>query len=744
MKLDQILVRSSRIGLSFIMLLSLHTNSAFAAAEAGLLPIEKSQVNKSLIDDLFNPDQSGDNGDDEDNGINQNRNNNVNPNKNKNKNGNGQGRGKGGGKNGGNNYNKNASPQMEQAEINDDFKCNLFESMPYQDILSAVNALNSAINSPACGDAKVNTESIVENNKEIVEAIKALREYKEGTKEIKPEDSGEIITNVDRAIRAATTVANSFAQSDVLKKECRQAMSGGEVALAVNDLINGLTPYALMAAPYVGAASATPILPFIVGGAVVTGAVASMAKIISESSVNVKDPTVRRAIVENTCQYIRLDQRYKFLIKSRQEQISKISADISSTQRLFSAKVDGVTGGTNGMMDRKHALDKVALEVNNALTTASQQMQLDQQVVKSTSDDIMVCQMGVQMAAMAKDRKSYVAATLNALDQAMVAYGSNSIAQANALKMSSSIALKNLDQVAKKQASHRVDFQACAANTKSLMETINQAGNLSKQLIKLAQDEVEKNLQNNREYALVKARLSTLSQKQIQADLVTESLDNLKATANAIAQSEINSEMERLRRGLFQNGAFGALGSASPVLAWFKHVQGLHQAKLKNFKEGLAGLQLRAHRMTKSGSNFIPMYPGAYQANKVQLEQDQLDAQNMVPFNLKQLPLGTREHDDVCRELSDVWNRWTVTVEDLAAMDAFCSMIEPYVFDTRPEDASLVQMCRGYSKASAKSGSYGARLSTIAQAKEDLVKSKTRDWALFVQKKMDALICLED
>lgn len=732
MKLDQILVRSGRIGLSFIMLLSFQANPAWASSEEeGLLPIEKSQVNKSLIDDLFNPNRNNNQNPNQNPNRNNNQNQNYNPNRNNpNRNGNSnQSRNNG--------YIKNS--QVGESKVTDNFKCNLFESVPFEDILSAVNSLNSAVNSPACGESKASVQAIVDNNKVIAEAVKNLRGYKENPETVQSENASDIVTNVDAAIRAASSIANSFAQTDLLKKECRQAMGAGDVALAVSDLINGLTPYALMAASFTGGTAA---IPFIVGGSVITGAVGSMAKIIGENSANVQDAQIRRAIVENTCQFIRLDQKYKFLIKSRQEQISKITADISASQRLFSAKVGGLSGGTNNLMDRKNALDKVSLEINGRMASVRSQLELDKQFMKSTSDDIKICQLGIQLAVLSKDQNSYVATMLTSLNEAMGAYGSSNIAQGQALKASSAIAIRNLEKVAERQFTGQVDFKVCANVTKSLVETIDQSASLSKQLVKLAQDNVERGLQGNKEYTQFKARLSTLNQKQYQAERVTESLDNLKAYANAISQSEINSEMDRLRRGLFQNGFFGSYGSSSPVLLWFKHVKGLHTGEVARFQESLRALRGRAFKMTKSGT-VIAGYPGYYQVNQKQMDKDRFDSQNLVPFNLKQLPLGTQEHDAVCRELDDVWNRWTVAIDHLAAMDSFCNMIEPYVYDTRPEDADLVKMCRGYSYASSKLGALGASLSTVAAAKNALVQNRTRDWALFIQKKMDALVCLQ-
>lgn len=734
MKVSQFAVRSSRLGMAVLMLLSFQAKPVWAAGatdadDAGILPIETSNVNKSLIDELFGPEanngnSNSNNGNKNNNqNNNQNRNNNNNQNRNSNKNRNG---------------NTDSYQSVSKSNISGDFKCNLFESVPYNDILSAVNALNSAVTSPACsGDSRVSVQGIVENNKAVADAVKDLRGYVENPDTIQAENAAEISNKVDVAIRAATSIANSFAQTDLLRKECRDAMSAGQIATSINDVINGLTPYALMAATLTTGGAAA--VPFIVGGSIITGAVSSMTKIIDENSVKIEQADVRRAIVENTCQFIRLDQKYKFLIKSRQEQISKITTDLSASQRLFSAKIGAFSNGTSGLVDRKNALDVANRELSEVMTTARGQLELDKQFMKSTTDNIKICQLGIQLSIMSKDKSSYVAQMLGTLDQAMIAYGTTNIAQAQALKMSGTLAVNSLESVATNQFSGKVNYGTCAQSTKSFVETIDQSASLAKQLVKLAQDSIEKGLESNKEYSQYKARLSSLNQKQYQADRVRKSLDKLQAYANTITQSEIDAEMNKLRRGLFANGYI----SSSPVLKWFEYVNGLHRSEVARFNDGLASLRGRAYKMTASGKT-IPTYPGYYQMNQKQLQKDSYDAKNLFVFNLKLLPLGTTEHDNVCRELNDVWSHWTAAIDHLAASDAFCNMLEPYVYDNRPEDASLVKMCRGYSKNAIQAPAYNRDIpSAVAAQKDALVKNYTRDWALVIKKRMADLACVD-
>jgi hypothetical protein len=711
MKAEQMLGRGRIFCLALLVLMSFNLTSVLAAqgdgrGDAGLLPIENSNNNKSLIDELFEQISAGTNNGNQ---------NNKNPDRDNNK--------------GPKNY-----LEIKKSNVNGDFKCNLFESVPFEDILSAINSLNQAVSSTACsGDSSVSAQGIVDNNKTIADAVKELRGYVENSAAVQPENAANISNKVDLAIRAATTVANIFAQTDLLKKECRQSMSAGQIAISLNQVINGLTPYALMAATMTTGGAVA--VPYIVGGSIITGAVGSMTKIIDENGVKVNQPEVRRAIVENTCQFIRLDQKYKFLNRPRQEQINKITADISSSQRLFKVTVNSLNGKL-GFSEHLNSLNKVMVEMNMTMSAARSQLELDKQFMKSTSDDIKICQLGIQLGAMAQDKTSYVSTMLVSLDKALVAYGTSNVPQVKALKISGDLAMKNLRSVAVHQLSKNVNFKKCAETTKSFVETLDQSADLSEKLVKLGQEGVEKNLSGDKEYSLYKSSLRTLNQKKIQAQRVTDSLENLQAYANSIAQSEINAEMDRLRRGLFGNNLMGL--ASSPVLRWFEFVNGLHRADVARFTEGLDELRSQAFQLSPRGKD-----SGAFRGYYPKFTGDAKAAQNLMQFNLNDLPIGTLEHDDVCRELQDVWSRWTSAVDHLAASDAFCNMVEPYIYDNRPEDKSLVSMCRGYSRNSPKSNHGQAVLSTVAALKNSLKTDHTRDGALLIKKKILELACVD-
>ncbi|HWU44239.1 MAG TPA: hypothetical protein VN132_12400, partial [Bdellovibrio sp.] len=475
-----------RLGLAMITLVQFQTVQVYGetthqkveSIDSSLFPIETQPVTGTPIDDLF-PTQphitpgDGSNG----NGTG------------KTQTGNQQKPTNGNTTTGGTTTNGNGS--MKTADTT--FKCSLFENTDFKDVLSAVNSLNQAVGSPSCGGTSINVQGIQDNNKKIADAVKALNGFLENPETVQPENAAAIVNNVDIAVRAANALATTFGSSDLMNKNCRDQMNGGQVALALNDIINGLTPYALMAATMTGGTAA---VPFIVGGSVITGALSSMNKIVTENSTKINDAQVRRAIVENTCQFIRLDQKYKFLIKNRDEQVSKISKEITASQNLFSQKVDGLSKKTSGLVNRRNALSDTSSSLDKKLSAAVNQLAMDKAFVVGTTDEIKICQIGLQLASLSQDQSSYVATMLNSVDEAMLAYGSSNIAEARALKFSGQIALNSLNQMASQQFTMNSDFSGCAKAAKSFVETVEQSGALAKRIVKVAQDNVDKELKS--------------------------------------------------------------------------------------------------------------------------------------------------------------------------------------------------------------------------------------------------------
>ncbi|MBO9665386.1 MAG: hypothetical protein J7501_01060 [Bdellovibrio sp.] len=611
------------------------------------------------------------------------------------------------------------------------FKCDLFTNNDYSDILAAANALNQAVSSPSCNGSTLSAQSVIDNNKKITDAIASIQPYLDTPENVKPEDVPKIVSTVDSAIRAANTLATTFANTDLMKSTCRDQMSGGQIALAINDMINGLTPYALMAASMTGGTAA---VPFIVGGSVITSAISSMSKIVTENSTKIQDPSVRRAVLENTCQYIRLDQKYKFIMRSRDEQILKLSNAMKSARNLMSVKYSGVSNSTNSLMSRNSALNQTSVVVEGNLKSADPQLASDKQFVLGTSDDVKICQFGIQLAADSQDNTTYVSIMLSSVDQALAVYGSTKVPQARALKASADIAISSLNKMATTRFNFNSDFSPCARAAKSLLETVEQSASLSRQLLKMARANLDKELKNSPEFQKIQASLVAEQQQKQQAARISNSLDNLRNYASHFSQSEIDAEMDRLRSGLFANRT---LGISSPVLAWFNYTVGLHKAAISKFKEGVVSLQNRAYKMTKAGSTPPAYYGSQATLTAEQIKADRASAANLETFVPSLLKEDSRAYVDTCREISDVWNRYVTAIDHLAAVESFCQMIDGYIYDNRSEDSALVQMCRG-GQTNIGVGNFQSDLGAM---KANIIREKSNAWAALIKKRINALGC---
>lgn len=604
-------------------------------------------------------------------------------------------------------------------------QCNLFENSDLVELSSAVNSLNQAVGTPSCsGSSAVGAQTVLDGNKKIMDSVGALQGFMADPSTITPESSVLIANNVDIAIRTANSMITTLANTDLMNKSCRDQMDAGQVALAVNDIINGLTPYALMAATMTGGTAA---VPFIVGGSVITGALSSMNKLVNESAKKLQDAKARRAIVENACQFIRLDQKYKFLIKNRAEQVQKISTELSSTRKLFSNQMTGLSSSFGNLIERKAVLTSDAAALDRVLTPAVQQLEMDKIFLNGTNDPLKICQIGIQWAVLANEKGSYIDSILGSVDTALTSFGSTSVAEARALKFSSQYALQGFNQFASLPFTLNSDFAPCAALSKSFFETMDQTAKFSKRLMKLAVDNANREIKENSLYPQVQTQLEVLNKKQLQSELVVGSLDNLKAYATSFVQSEIAAEMSRLRMQVF--------GTGTSLVAWFQFTENLHNSAAKDFTLGLRRLQNQAYMLTESGKRFASSGGSAFVGLTLN-QKDWDDAQVLKPFDSLVNKKGTFEHTNACREMKDVWDRWVVAVDHLSALESLCGMIDSYVYDTRTEDRAIVKVCRGTVDG------LGARSkSNLQNLKDSLVQSKSAEWVLALKAKLTALGC---
>jgi hypothetical protein len=612
--------------------------------------------------------------------------------------------------------------------VGPEFQCNLFESTPLGEVLSSITALKAVTSAPAC-DGEINRQTLNDNNAKITQVITDFKPYIDNPDLITADKAGEIGTQVDAAIQSAATIAATFANT-ALSKKCRAGINGAKLATSISSVINGLTPYALMAA---SATVGTAAIPFIMGGSILTGVIGNIGSIIEQNTMNVDDELVRRAVLENTCQYVRLEQKYRFLSSTRKEQLKRINQDINLSESMFSAKVKTMSPKANALIVRRNAIELTMRQINESLSSTSDQFKGDKAFFNTAGNERTACNFGVAIAKTTDDKTSYASVMLGTLGQAMAVYGKNSGVQAATLQANAQSAIDDLKSYSTKATHSPDEIKTCAETAKYFVKTIEDSATTSKQLLKYAKSAVEAEMQKTSDFGLLRASIGTLDAKKIQAQRVINSLDALNAFRDTMTRAEIDDSIRNIRESLFSRSW---LVMKSPVEKWLRRSEALHNDAIKEFHKGLESLRQQA--LVIGSGPAVPQVKGKPAVPGVNQKYVDIraQAQQLQNLTLRTVPLESEVHTNVCRELQGVWNMYGVAVRQLASMYAFCGLIEPYLLDARKDDHFLVVWCRGDRRE------HGG-LSNIATMKKDIITSHVRDWAGLLNRKLNELACVD-
>jgi hypothetical protein len=321
---------------------------------------------------------------------------------------------------------------------------------------------------------------------------------------------------------------------------------------------------------------------------------------------------------------------------------------------------------------------------------------------------------------------------LGTLGQAMAVYGKSSGVQAATLQTNAQMAVTDLKAYASKATRTVEETKACAETAKYFVKTIEDSASISLQLLKIAKAAVETELKNTTDYGLLSSTRGELDEKKIQALRVINSLDAMKAFADTMTRAEIDNSMKNIRESLLSRN-YKVL--KSPVEKWFVRSEKLHNTAVNDFAAGLASLRQMAANVGGAPAKASRFGRFGFAAPQRAVAVN-ADAQQLKSFTLKNLPLESDAHRNVCRELQGVWDQYGIAVRQLASMNAFCGLIEPYLLDTRKEDQELVAWCRG-DRNQPKS------VSKILAMKNKLITEHRRDWAVFLTRKMKELVCMD-
>jgi hypothetical protein len=620
--------------------------------------------------------------------------------------------------------------------------CNLFENPEFSTVMSALSSLKNSIQTVQnCKDNESNKSlnEIEKSRSQIEVSLKEIHEYFEKARQgekVTPQIAEKISATISQTVSSSAQITGIFGRNF----ECTKGKSP-DVALAVNNLLNGLTPFAAMAASAAGATvSSSAAFPLLAGTAI-TSTISSINDILTADEINVDDPVVRRAILENTCQLLKLETKKQIFMNETNENdhlitgISDTSSQLNEeARRLYGLKIEAL-----GVLNEKF------LNINNLLDTTAQ-LQRDSAkfydfFTNSPSDKEKCLLVGDLFNSKIPDRtfdnlKSAFALFSETNDSyTLIKMGTDRQTNINTTKSTELSTYRNRNNNKITPA----ETQACAQGLQVWIQAIKEAANLSADILNSEKNMLDSQIQANKEYMnFVESSKQIKFRANVARGIIT-AVDEIKKS-NTFNKTELYSDLEKVRNTLFYKHKNRYNWSIdSPITAWLNFHIKEHKRLLENFYYGF-------HK--------IAMMSSPYSQDQIKLDTN-LAALKPQYFDH---PSSTMTSAQVCTELKNVQAKWNESEAYLVAAKRFCTMISDHINITNENDDAVLKICKGTPMMTNQAIAgisrpnilfYGVRFNSADQAAEidslisDLQKPKSNivKYLNILQEKLELFNC---
>ncbi len=614
------------------------------------------------------------------------------------------------------------------------FSCPLFENKPHAELIAAVDALTSEVRASQECTNEPSIRTLQDNGKAIKDSINTI-EMVMATQDPNQVNTAQIDQTMTAALAAVSNVGDILNNNTFLNSKCgRQTMSTGKALLALNDVINGIAPYALFAVSM--NAALAPALPFVIGGVAATAGISAMAKMINANTLDMTVPEHRKAVLQNTCQFTKVAKKVRFMQLAQSGKIEKITQELEKDVALYKSNFSKPSGELSALLKYKDTVTKNITEVEKQLASDRTDLATVDGQVGQNNDDLMVCTLAQELVNWSRDGKSFPASVFNNLDFATSQANKSQRLQVVTLKSLNTTSIKRIAELAPQASENDAALRSCAQAGHSWITGIRQSISATTAIVSQNKIALENELNQSMEYRGWKAQYNKIQVQQVTVKRVEKAMQELAKDNSIIDRSELAQRMVILKSGLFGVNKYWGFGKP-PVLAWIDHTRTMHTQAISAFLAGVQALKNGAWSLTDSGQGKNIVYTpagGMYQDPKKQVE-DTKTMKSLGNFNLERLPLGSRENEIVCQQLEGAWLDWSAAMDHLGSIQFFCDMIDP-VLDVKM-DTAVVNACRGVTQLNGRTTSE----SYVDQAKRILIGKGYQVDANLISQKLKELQC---
>ena len=629
---------------------------------------------------------------------------------------------------------KNGKPTMGSATVPEPYQCPLFQNRPHAELIKAVDALTKevAVTTECSNDPSM--KSLQDNGKVIKDNIASLQSIMNAADPTQM-NTAQIDQSMTAALTAVGNVGDILNNNKFLNSKCgRQTMSTGKTLLALNDVINGIAPYALFAVSM--NAALAPALPFVVGGVVATSGISALAKMIDNNTLDMSNPDHRNAVLQNTCEFTKVAKKVRFMQLAQSGKIDKINEELQKDVARYKGEFSRPTGELSALLKYRATVSKSIAGIESQLASDRTDLATIDMQVSSSNDDLMVCTLSQELVQWSQDGKSFPASTFNNLSAAVSQGNKSQMLQAMTLRALHLTSVKRISELAPKISTDDTALRSCAQTGRSWLSGIRNAVNATATIVGQNKIALENELNQNAQYRNWKAQYNQIKIQEVTIQRVEKAMEDLAQDNSIIDRSELAQRMVLLKAGLFGSRKIWNFGKP-PVLAWIEHTRDMHSQAISAFLAGVSALKSGAWSLTDSGQGKTVKFTpgGAMYMDPVAQTKDVNSMKTLDTLNLKLLPPGSRENEIACQQLEGAWLDWSAAMDHLGAIQFFCDMIDR-ALDVKM-DTAVVSACRGNLLLNGSSTS----LSIVDQAKKILVSKGYQNDAILIGKKLKELQC---
>ncbi len=273
---------------------------------------------------------------------------------------------------------------MNTAPVSAEFSCPFFESNPHEAIFRALKSMRdslSTINNECLKTGEA--DQIYSNSDRIKNAVLYLKHFQTNPEQISTLNTKDIENSVSSAMEGINQITTRLKSNAILKPECGGFTSSmNRTIIAFNDVINNLAPVALITTALIPQISTTARAA-IFGTTVVSQFVSSFWDSFKNNSIDMTRPENSRAVLQNTCQYLRVAQKINFLTYVDKGKASDLSKNLDNKIKKFQTRFsdpsnpakssDPLNPGSQPiipMLKYRYNSEKMFAEIETSLTIA--------------------------------------------------------------------------------------------------------------------------------------------------------------------------------------------------------------------------------------------------------------------------------------------------------------------------------------------------------------------------------------